>query len=789
MNYSGICMRFRLYLAVFFLFFSVACNAYGRAWQYRTIVQISNGAGRDLSNQPVVLNLNAQSLSADYNWSAAGDDLRITLDDENESSAISFEIRDWNATARTATIVLLVPNFPPIGSGSNHNLYLFYDNNGASSVSQDVTPARAAGLLYQTRYNSPANNPGSREEAEGSFNAAPASQQGYGEATLQEFTGVRNSDVIPGGTNGDYIMRVSAYFSVANTGQYQFRAGVDFGFGASLYLNDGSQISVDRWNQTNPDLWWNNNWNNDAGVLTTDTGWRFRSGNNYLITLIGAENYSGSASSLQYRRRFNGSNNWSNWRAFSTDNPDGIVITSDAPVSYPELSVSSFNSTLNLTQGVDLTIISTPMPDYWFTNKGQEVTFTVRNNGTDAVSAGVTVRLDNSSNLDITSVFLGAGWTCGSGQCQYTGATVVGGDDFPPIRLSFTGMATGTGTYNGSVEHPDDVDPSNNGITGSAQVVDLIRAVTPECAVPGPGLLATFYDVEADWERGNFVRSHADFDSIISLVVTPDATPLSSQILGTVNGSGVPGSNQGDYYLGIFTGYIRIPSDGYWSLGVIGDDSVEVLINDVVYSHFYQGVDNWNNGAIVGRTTLFLEAGYHRLEYRVHENDGDDTYQFYMREGQSTNNLTIVSPDILFQCYAAYDLRLTSSLQVESDPVNNTNSPKAIPGAMVRVTGVASNRGTLRPGQDSIAVTQTIPADADLFLNGGAPVSFDASDSGLNLNSISYSSDGTNFNVPAGNGDYNENIRYFRLNLNGTMAPANGSNYPQFTYEYRIRLK
>ncbi|MBS52357.1 MAG: hypothetical protein CMI03_06375 [Oceanospirillaceae bacterium] len=429
------------------------------------------------------------------------------------------------------------------------------------------------------------------------------------------------------------------------------------------------------------------------------------------------------------------------------------------------------------------------MPDYWFTNKGQEVTFTVRNNGTDAVSAGVTVRLDNSSNLDITSVFLGAGWTCGSGQCQYTGATVVGGDDFPPIRLSFTGMATGTGTYNGSVEHPDDVDPSNNGITGSAQVVDLIRAVTPECAVPGPGLLATFYDVEADWERGNFVRSHADFDSIISLVVTPDATPLSSQILGTVNGSGVPGSNQGDYYLGIFTGYIRIPSDGYWSLGVIGDDSVEVLINDVVYSHFYQGVDNWNNGAIVGRTTLFLEAGYHRLEYRVHENDGDDTYQFYMREGQSTNNLTIVSPDILFQCYAAYDLRLTSSLQVESDPVNNTNSPKAIPGAMVRVTGVASNRGTLRPGQDSIAVTQTIPADADLFLNGGAPVSFDASDSGLNLNSISYSSDGTNFNVPAGNGDYNENIRYFRLNLNGTMAPANGSNYPQFTYEYRIRLK
>ncbi|MAX98683.1 MAG: hypothetical protein CMI08_05655 [Oceanospirillaceae bacterium] len=81
MNYSGICMRFRLYLAVFFLFFSVACNAYGRAWQYRTIVQISNGAGRDLSNQPVVLNLNAQSLSADYNWSAAGDDLRITLDD------------------------------------------------------------------------------------------------------------------------------------------------------------------------------------------------------------------------------------------------------------------------------------------------------------------------------------------------------------------------------------------------------------------------------------------------------------------------------------------------------------------------------------------------------------------------------------------------------------------------------------------------------------------------------------------------------------------------------------
>ena len=475
-------------------------------------------------------------------------------------------------------------------------------------------------------------------------------------------------------------------------------------------------------------------------------------------------------------------------------------MTSLRPDNYPRVPTGTFTSSRNLTQGVDLTIISTPTPDYWFTNKGQEVTFTVRNNGTDAVSSGLTVRLDNSSNLDITPVFLGAGWTCGSGQCQYSGNPVTGGDDFPPITLSFTGRATGTGTYTGRVEYPGDADPSNNGITGSAQVFDLIRAVMPGCGVPGPGVWARFYDTSA-WAsdpRNTYVESHEAFNSIISSVVTPDTIPETSEIMDNINYWHDAGNNDHIHYLGLFTGYLKIPYDGNWFVGVIGDDSAEVLIDDEVYGHFYQGVDEWPNTSNTTAedtvTSHFMEKGYHRLEFRVHQNTGGDGYRFFIREGSGSDDMgtaDIATPgdDLLFQCEESYDLRLTSSLQVENDPVNNTNSPKAIPGAMVLVSGVASNHGILTPGQDSIAVTQTIPADADLFLNSGAPVSFDASDSGLNLNSISYSTDGVNFNVPAGNGDYNENICYFRLNLNGTMAPANGSNYPQFTYEYRIRLK
>tara|TARA_B100000287_G_scaffold313314_3_gene296675 strand:+ start:515 stop:1501 length:987 start_codon:yes stop_codon:yes gene_type:complete len=325
-------MRFRLYLAVFFLLFSVASNAYDRAWQYRTMVQVTNNTGTSLSNQLIELNLTDESLSADYNWSADGDDLRITMGDENESSAISFEIKSWDSSAQTARLILRLPSFP---QGSSRDIYLFYGNSNASSASQSLTGGTVSGILYQSRYNQTDSDPISRLEAETLFNNAPLNSSGYGEATIQNFTNIRNSDVITNGSTRNYIMQVTANFAVTATRFYRFQAGVDFGYGGGIYIRNASGGIVQSdavWNQTGDGLWWQNNWDSNNGVLSTIES-ELTAGN-YSIQLIGVETYEGTENSIryqigQYERQlvWNGRRYvwtdvlvWDSWRPLSTSN-------------------------------------------------------------------------------------------------------------------------------------------------------------------------------------------------------------------------------------------------------------------------------------------------------------------------------------------------------------------------------------------------------------------------------------------------------------------------------------
>tara|TARA_Y100000782_G_C10006757_1_gene191048 strand:- start:156 stop:587 length:432 start_codon:yes stop_codon:yes gene_type:complete len=141
-----------------------------------------------------------------------------------------------------------------------------------------------------------------------------------------------------------------------------------------------------------------------------------------------------------------------------------------------------------------------------------------------------------------------------------------------------------------------------------------------------------------------------------------------------------------------------------------------------------------------------------------------------------------------------YNLTLTSSVQVESDPVNGTDSPKAIPGATAAITVIAANEGDLQPDADSISILQAIPDDGDFYYNAGNGITVTdgsgALASGLTLSTVQYLDASQQVISPSADAKgYDASVRYFRLNFNGQMNSPTGSSYPQIDYEFRIRLK
>ncbi|MEE4301614.1 MAG: hypothetical protein V2J24_19410, partial [Pseudomonadales bacterium] len=82
------------------------------------------------------------------------------------------------------------------------------------------------------------------------------------------------------------------------------------------------------------------------------------------------------------------------------------------------------------------------------------------------------------------------------------------------------------------------------------------------------------------------------------------------------------------------------------------------------------------------------------------------------------------------------DFVILKSSTVESDPVNGTNDPKRIPGALIRYTIQVSNQGRGRTDADSVLISDSLPEGVELAADagiGGVPVAFLAGSSGLSM--------------------------------------------------------
>ena len=149
---------------------------------------------------------------------------------------------------------------------------------------------------------------------------------------------------------------------------------------------------------------------------------------------------------------------------------------------------------------------------------------------------------------------------------------------------------------------------------------------------------------------------------------------------------------------------------------------------------------------------------------------------------------------------------LQKNLVTVYDPVNNTTNPKAIPGSWVDYTITTSNSAVGDVDDDTLIVTDPLPANVALFVGdlgaaGSGPVEFTdgtgAASSGLTYtfgglsdagDDVEFSTDGVNYNytpITDANG-FDAAVRYIRINPKGVFL---GSTGPSTTFDLRIRVR
>ena len=166
----------------------------------------------------------------------------------------------------------------------------------------------------------------------------------------------------------------------------------------------------------------------------------------------------------------------------------------------------------------------------------------------------------------------------------------------------------------------------------------------------------------------------------------------------------------------------------------------------------------------------------------------------------SSVNLTVVEAT----------LTVLKSAITTSDPINGTTSPYNIPGATVLYSVQINNTGLGSPDNNTVIVTDPIPANTELFVNdlggaGSGPVlfidgtapassglSYTFSSLGSTTDDIEFSNDnGGSWNyIPVPDSDgYDTNVTNIRINPKGVMNASNGTDHPTFILRFSVRVQ
>ncbi len=247
------------------------------------------------------------------------------------------------------------------------------------------------------------------------------------------------------------------------------------------------------------------------------------------------------------------------------------------------------------------------------------------------------------------------------------------------------------------------------------------------------------------------------------------------------------------------TVWIRRGSDAFSENPDSGEDFfIEYLNSSNSWVTLEQFSGAGTQGQIFNRTYTMPAAAKHnnfRIRLRLQQGSGAN-YDYW-----HVDDVCLVTQNPL----PLINLQKTSV--VLSDGINTVN-PKRIPGALVEYNIIASNTGSGAADNNSISLSDVIPANTALYVNdisgaGTGPVRFvDGSPpSGLNYQFTSLASTTDNLSFSNNNGasysyspspdaaGLDSNVTNIRINLSGQFLANSGSGNPSFSLKFRVKVK
>ena len=765
-------------------------------WPFRTLITINETSGTTTSDYSVKLTLTGApggTLHPDYDWSSNGADLRIFA--ANDTSPVSFSISSWNQSIKEAEVWVTFSNFV---ANSSNSLYVYYGNASVPTADSGTPPTTTYvndKIKFHTRYNT--SDPTSISSAKALFDAQGDSTYGYGCTHPIQYSGIQNSSQNPGNVRVNFIAYSTALFTVPTSGTWGVRYGADYGLGGGLYV-DGIALD-ERWDD---DLWWGgSDWNNGdvlSGTINLTAG-------EHKLEIIGAEGGNDGGLTIQFYR---GSTN--TWEQDATNL--GISIRSEAcPVTRHTISYGAHDVC-----SVDLSVdASTAIDTEWFVGSNNNMNFQVTfesstpSGQTAAAPTELAIQLPTDVTL-VDSLYSGTNWTCtgttGLIQCSYSAGLSASSTQSNVLTL-YSQLAAGatvgstinvTATVSGT---GIDENSSNDQFSHNITVRDT-NGLDPSCNSPRQGLWARFFDTTGSSVAGNA----AQYDTLISSYAIA-SKQYGQTILSNINDSGNPfdATSDPDYFVVVFEGYIYVSANDRYYFSVDGDDAVEVKINDIVISADYGA--HGPNGGPTDKNSVRLDAGFHKVEFRLQEIAGGDLYQLYWST-RSNGGDSIIPASAFYHCAGNTNISVNNSVAVVSDDINGASLAKAIPNSIVKYTVSAANNGYISTDLGSTVITQKIDDSSELFVKdlngvGEGPIHFDdgTQSSGLSYSydsntgvgdSLWFSTDGITFTESTDlSNDYNSAITHFQLRFGGSFKSKinSTSSEPSFTYEYQVRVK
>ena len=245
--------------------------------------------------------------------------------------------------------------------------------------------------------------------------------------------------------------------------------------------------------------------------------------------------------------------------------------------------------------------------------------------------------------------------------------------------------------------------------------------------------------------------------------------------------------------------YIRaVVSDPFGSFDITGAD-IEIVDADGVTVQSLTPMDEVNDSGVATKTYEFA--------YTVPASPVSGTWSVRVTAYEGTEGEVNHSRVTTFQVGGSPQLSVLKTASAISDPVNDTDNPKAIPGAVIQYTLRLSNSGDGMPDANSLVLSDALPEQVDLYVGdlngvGSGPISFSDGTpaSGLSwsfdaLNSNSddaeFSTDGVDWSyVPVPDADgFDGNVRYIRLKPRGGMNAAVAGSAVTAEFEFRVRVR